>query len=140
MKIPTEVQVLEYTTLRSNYLKKGDFDVFLWSRSSGIDPDCALVWGTGGALNFCGFSSARVDALIAQGRSTTDPLKRVAVYEEIQSILAQQLPWVFLVQPKLLVAHKDNICNVKQACQQVTGLPWDNPLFNAPRWERKNRE
>jgi peptide/nickel transport system substrate-binding protein len=140
MKIPTEVQVLEYTTLRSNYLKKGDFDVFLWSRSSGVDPDCALVWGTGGALNFCGFSEPRIDALIEQGRSTTDPLKRVAVYEEIQSTLAEQLPWVFLVQPKLLVAHKDNIINVKQACQQVTGLPWDNPLFNASRWERKNRE
>jgi peptide/nickel transport system substrate-binding protein len=140
MKIPTEVQVLEYTTLRSNYLKKGDFDVFLWSRSSGIDPDCALVWGTGGALNFCGFSDPHIDALIEQGRSTVDPLKRVAVYEEIQSILADQLPWVFLVQPKLLVAHKANIFNVKQACQQVTGLPWDNPLFNAPRWERKNRE
>jgi peptide/nickel transport system substrate-binding protein len=140
MKIPTEVQVLEYTTLRSNYLKKGDFDVFLWSRSSGIDPDCALVWGTGGALNFCGLSDPKIDALIEQGRSTPDPLKRVAVYEEIQSTLAEQLPWVFLVQPKLLVAHKSNIYNVKQACQQVTGLPWDNPLFNAPRWERKNRE
>jgi peptide/nickel transport system substrate-binding protein len=140
MKIPTEVQVLEYTTLRSNYLKKGDFDVFLWSRSSGIDPDCALVWGTGGALNFCGFSDPRIDALIEQGRSTADPLRRVAVYEEIQANLAEQLPWVFLVQPKLLVAHKANIFNVKQACQQVTGLPWDNPLFNAPRWERKNRE
>ncbi|MDR3615576.1 MAG: ABC transporter substrate-binding protein [Candidatus Obscuribacterales bacterium] len=140
MKIPTEVQVLEYTTLRSNYLKKGDFDVFLWSRSSGIDPDCALVWGTGGALNFCGFSDPKIDALIEKGRSTTDPLERVAAYEEIQANLAQQLPWVFLVQPKLLVAHKDNISNVKQACQQVTGLPWDNPLFNAPRWERKNRE
>ena len=140
MKIMTEVQVLEYTTLRSNYLKKGDFDVFLWSRSSGIDPDCALVWGTGGALNFCGFSDPKIDALIEQGRSTTDELKRVAIYEQIQAALAEQLPWVFLVQPKLLVAHKDDIYNVKQACQQVTGLPWDNPLFNASRWERKNRE
>ncbi|MGL1590451.1 hypothetical protein ACSTHS_00020, partial [Vibrio parahaemolyticus] len=45
--IATEVQVLEYTTLRAKYLRTGDFDVFVWSRSSGTDPECSLVWGKG---------------------------------------------------------------------------------------------
>jgi peptide/nickel transport system substrate-binding protein len=138
--VPTEVQVLEYTTLRSKYLKSGDFDVFLWSRSAGTDPDCSLVWGTGGPLNFVNYSDPEVDRLIQEGRKTTNRQKRVALYGSIQQILAEQLPWVFLVQPKLLIAHKPDIDNVKQANQEATGLPWDNPLFNAPRWERRNRE
>jgi peptide/nickel transport system substrate-binding protein len=137
--VPTEVQVLEYTTLRSKYLKSSDFDVFLWSRSSGTDPDCSLVWGTGGPLNFVNYSDPTVDKLIQEGRKTTNRQKRIAIYGSIQQILAEQLPWVFLVQPKLLVAHKPDIDNVKQANQEKTGLPWDNPLFNAPRWERRNR-
>jgi peptide/nickel transport system substrate-binding protein len=138
--VPTEVQVLEYTTLRSKYLKSGDFDVFLWSRSAGTDPDCSLVWGTGGPLNFVNYSDPSVDRLIQEGRKTTNRQKRIALYGSIQQILAEQLPWVFLVQPKLLIAHKPDINNVRQANQEKTGLPWDNPLFNAPRWERRNRE
>ncbi len=140
IKIPTEVQVLEYTTLRSKYLKSGDFDVFLWSRSSGPDPECSLIWGTKGPLNFVSFSDPAVDDLIEQGRRATAKQARRRIYGKIQEILAEQLPWVFLVQPKLLVAHKTSIENIKQASQQVTGLPWDNPLFNAPRWERRNRQ
>lgn len=138
--VPTEVQVLEYTTLRSKYLKSSDFDVFLWSRSAGTDPDCSLVWGTGGPLNFVNYSDPTVDKLIQEGRKTTNRQKRIAIYGSIQQILAEQLPWVFLVQPKLLIAHKPDIDNVKQANQEETGLPWDNPLFNAPRWERRSRK
>ena len=138
--IPTEVQVFEYTTLRAKYLKTGDFDVFLWSRSAGTDPECSLVWGTKGPLNFINYSDKTVDALIQQGKDATERSQRARIYGDIQAILAEQLPWVFLVQPRLLVAHKPDINNIKQANQEKTGLPWDNPLFNAPRWERRNRE
>jgi peptide/nickel transport system substrate-binding protein len=138
--VPTEVQVLEYTTLRAKYLKTGDFDVFLWSRSAGTDPECSLVWGTKGPLNFINYSDKTVDALIQQGRDAMVRSQRARIYGDIQAILAEQLPWVFLVQPRLLIAHKPDINNIKQANQEKTGLPWDNPLFNAPRWERRNRE
>jgi hypothetical protein len=36
------------------------------------------------------------------------------------------------------VAHSVNIGNIKQANQGMTGLPWDNPLFNAASWKRVN--
>ncbi len=134
--IPCEVQVLEYSTLRSQYLQKGDYDVFVWSRSSGPDPECTLIWKTGGAMNFTGFSEPRVDQLIDLGKLAQSRSDRVPIYKEIQSILAKQLPWVFLAQPNLLIVHADNIANTKQAHQELTGLPWDNPLFNAASWER----
>ncbi|HEY9784321.1 MAG TPA: ABC transporter substrate-binding protein, partial [Candidatus Obscuribacterales bacterium] len=46
--ILAEVEVVEFSALRNRYLVKGDYDVVLWSRSSGTDPDCVLVWGSGG--------------------------------------------------------------------------------------------
>jgi peptide/nickel transport system substrate-binding protein len=137
--IATEVQVLEYTTLRAKYLKAGDFDVFVWSRSSGTDPECSLVWGKGGPLNFCTYSNPEVDRLIEEGRRKTDRKERERAYGQIQKILSEELPWVFLVQPKLLVAHKFDIENIRQGNQEATGLPWDNPLFNASRWRWRAR-
>lgn len=134
MHIACEVQIMEYATLRARYLRSGDFDVMLWSRSSGPDPECTLVWKTKGALNFSGFSDPAVDALIEAGRSAQTVSERMAIYGKIQSALAKQLPWVFLVQPNLLLVHRDNIENVQQGRQTRTGVPWDNPVFNASNW------
>jgi peptide/nickel transport system substrate-binding protein len=136
LNIPSEVQVVEYATLRQRYLQKGDFDAILWSRSYGPDPECSLVWGKAGPLNYSKFDNSRVEELIQMGISETDQAKRKPYYKEIQSILAKELPWVFLVQPELLVAHWSNIGNIKEAHQMMTGLPWDNPLFNAADWQR----
>jgi peptide/nickel transport system substrate-binding protein len=136
--VACEVQVLEYSTLRSRYLRTGDFDAVLWSRSSGPDPECTLVWKSGGALNFSGFSDPRVDRLLDHARTTTTRSARAAQYRAVQQILAEQLPWIFLVQPKLLLIHNQRVMSVSDDKQVVHGLPWDNPVFNAAHWKLKD--
>lgn len=136
LDVPSEVQVVEYSTLRQRYLQKGDFEAILWSRSSGPDPECYLVWSKDGAMNYSKFANTKIESLLAEGRLVTDKVARANVYKEIQGILAKELPWVFLIQPDLLVAHSVNVGNIKQANQNLTGLPWDNPLFNAASWKR----
>lgn len=137
--VPSEVQVVEYSTLRQRYLQKGDFEAILWSRSSGPDPECSLVWSKDGAMNYSKYANTKIESLLAEGRLVTDKTARANVYKEIQGILANELPWVFLIQPDLLVAHSVNVGNIKQANQNMTGLPWDNPLFNAASWKRVNQ-
>lgn len=139
LDVPSEVQIVEYATLRQRYLQKGDFEAILWSRSSGPDPECSLVWSKDGAMNYSKFSNDKIESLLAEGRLVTDKNSRANVYKEIQGILASELPWVFLIQPDLLVAHSVNVENIKQAGQDMTGLPWDNPLFNAASWKRVNQ-
>jgi ABC-type transport system substrate-binding protein len=60
--------------------------------------------------------------------------ERKKVYSQMQSILARRVPWVFVVQPRLMIAHQKWITNVSCGTQTSTGVPWDNPLFNAARW------
>jgi peptide/nickel transport system substrate-binding protein len=134
--IKNEVQIVEYTTLRKRFLQSGNFSTVIWSRSAGPDPECGIVWGSGGPLNFCRFKNATVDELLRAGRRTADRKQRAAIYQEMQKILAEQLPWIFLCQPELLLAHSPHCLNIKRGDQQRTGLPWDNPLFNACSWER----
>lgn len=139
LDVPSEVQIVEYATLRQRYLQKGDFEAILWSRSSGPEPECSLVWSQAGAMNYSKYSNPKIEALLQEGRLVSAKNERAKVYKEIQGTLANELPWVFLIQPDLLVAHSSNIVNIKQADQQVTGLPWDNPLFNAASWKRVNQ-
>lgn len=127
--------MLEFSTLKERYLKPGKFDVVIWSRSAGPDPECGIVWGSKGPLNYCRFKNAQIDALLEAGRRATKQDERQKAYGEMQLILATQLPWIFLVQPDLLIAHNKHCQNIKLSNQAQTGLPWDNPLFNAVQWE-----
>ncbi|CAN5254020.1 peptide-binding protein [soil metagenome] len=148
-----EVETMEYSTVRRSYLQKGRFDAVLWSRSFGPDPECSIVWSSKGPLNFCRLRSKVVDDLIASARLAGSKAERREPYRQLQSYLSSQLPWVFLAQPKLLIAYKGDIenidvKNVQQKVQQdavllqqkgqqySVGLPWDNPVFNAAEWRR----
>jgi peptide/nickel transport system substrate-binding protein len=135
--IKSEVEVIEYSTLRRMFLQKGRFDAVLWSRSCGPDPESTIVWSSKGPLNFCGLKSERVDALLQAGRLAESRADRKHCYGELQRVLAHELPWVFLVQPKLLVAHSGQIDGVQKGRQAELGLPWDNPTINAADWQRR---
>lgn len=135
--IMTETQIVDFSTLRQSYLNRGAFDAVLWSRSVGPDPECVLAWHSRGRLNFSRFRDRRLDDALEAGRVTTSRAARQKAYWLAQEILCREVPCVFLLHPDLLIAHDRRITNVEQPGQKESGLPWDNPLFNAARWAIK---
>jgi len=78
---------------------KGNFDLSLGTWGGGsIDPDLAakgqLV--SGGPQNLTGFSNERVDNLFRQAASELDPIKRKALYDELQRLVSDELPSLYL--------------------------------------------
>jgi peptide/nickel transport system substrate-binding protein len=47
-------------------------------------------------VNVSKLSSPELDALFAEGQTTTDPEARVPIYNEISQILLDESPWVWL--------------------------------------------
>ncbi len=133
--IKTEVHIAEYATLRQRYLKKGQFQTCLLSRSVGPDPECILNWGSGGSFNFCRFHDKQMDKLLDVGRRSMASSVRRHTYEEIQTILSREQPFVFILQPNLLIAHQADITAVSAGSNQP--LPWDNPVFRAKYWSKR---
>jgi len=66
------------------------------------DPDMhpALALRTGAAVNSGGFSDPKIDALIDGGRAETDPVKRAAIYRQMQEVLYDEAPWVYVANWK----------------------------------------
>ena len=56
------------------------------------DPDDPM-WRTGN--NWVGYSSAEVDSLLDEGRSTTDLAERARIYKRLQTVLAEDRPFIF---------------------------------------------
>jgi peptide/nickel transport system substrate-binding protein len=58
------------------------------------------------------YVNPKIDALINQGRSETDPTQRKAVYAEIQTILAHDLPYINLWFLDNVVVHTKRVHNL----------------------------
>lgn len=64
--------------------------------TAGMDYTLYRLFYTGVGANRTGFSNARVDELLRLGRGTTDPERQKAIYGEVQQIIWDEAPFVFL--------------------------------------------
>ena len=66
------------------------------------DPDMhpALALRTGAAVNSGGYSNPKVDALIDAGRTETDRDKRAVIYKQLQEVVYEDAPWVYVANWK----------------------------------------
>jgi len=53
----------------------------------------------GGFLNYAGYDNARVQEIFLELNSLADDSARAVLFEELQGILANDVPWLVLAQP-----------------------------------------
>lgn len=60
------------------------------------DPDQYFLWHSTQNTNFTHYKNPRIDALLENGRKTTDQNERKAIYQEFQQFLLEDSPAIFL--------------------------------------------
>lgn len=96
--ITLELEVLETGIYVDRWLA-ADFDIAVAQNSGKPDPHqlYARYWPSDGNLNkIAGYHSEKLDELMAAGNAETDPVKRVAVYDQLSEELSMQSPWVWM--------------------------------------------
>lgn len=96
--VTVEIETLELGVYVDRWLK-GDFDAAVALNGGNPDPDNMFYryWHSTGNLNgVANYSSPEIDALLDEARSTTDVATRQGLYLEIQKLLAEAAPWVWL--------------------------------------------
>lgn len=58
------------------------------------DPDASQTLASDGGNNFCSYNNPRVDELLAAGLVEMDKTARKAIYDEIQTIIADEVPFI----------------------------------------------
>ena len=78
-------------------MREGTMDaaLFNWTYGS-VEPDATVVLHSEGVNNFSQFRNERVDELLEMGRREMDPEKRRLIYNEIQEIVAEEVPFLFI--------------------------------------------
>ncbi len=93
---------------------KGNFQMYSLSRNGISDPDFYYVLFYSKNIppegqNRGYYVSPRVDQLLMEGRSTFDRAKRKPKYEEVQKILATDLPYISLYMQDNVAVMRNNI-------------------------------
>jgi peptide/nickel transport system substrate-binding protein len=77
----------------------GNYDMYVCGWIGLVDPDDFFYaqQKTGQIFNFTGYSNPDLDKLLDQGRQELDPNKRKAIYDQVQKILIDDLPYIYLM-------------------------------------------
>jgi peptide/nickel transport system substrate-binding protein len=91
---------------------KRDAPLFLFNWISYVnDPYYHAFWllKSDAGTNFSNFGTPRIDELIATGMYETDLAKREEMAKEFQAIWADETPWVYMAQPRVIFAMTDKV-------------------------------
>lgn len=106
------IESTEWNTILIRY-REGDYDSRLGWWVIKPDPDIYDYFHSKGALNSINYSNPEVDRLLEAGRAISDIDERARIYHELQVLLSEEVPSVFLYYPT----------EVRAVNKQVTGLP-----------------
>src|SRR3954447_16529135 len=131
--IDMQIQTSEFGTFMDD-VKNGRFQLFSLRRAGVADPDFYYTIFHSKSLAPNGqnrgyYVNPKVDQLIEQGRSTFDRAKRKAAYDEVQKILADELPYVSLY-------HRDNVAVMRSNIDGFVMYP-SGFLLSVPRMSIK---
>jgi peptide/nickel transport system substrate-binding protein len=98
--IDMELRIVEWAAFIREFIDKGRFEAALLAWTIPQDPDIHDIYASDnigpGKLNFNAYKNPELDVLLEQGRRTFDRAKRKAIYDRVQEILAEEVPYTLL--------------------------------------------
>lgn len=106
----------EWATYWPDIYLQSKFPITFMGYSARVDPDQTFYprYHSEGVHNATKYSNSRVDELLDQGRLTLDLEQRKAIYDEVQRILVDELPWLWLYLPDVTMGWTENVSGFRQ--------------------------
>lgn len=124
--IQVEIVTLELGAAKE-MVKAGDFDLFMtsWGTAPSGDPAyiMEMLVSTTGDANYGKFSCQDLDELLLEGKTTLEPQARAAIYNEIQRIISEESPLIFLY-------HRVDMLGMSEAVQGLEVHPAEMYLLH----------
>jgi peptide/nickel transport system substrate-binding protein len=98
--VEAKVQTLEWSLFIKEYIDKKNFDAVVMGWQLSLDPDIYDLWHSSKnhprEFNFLSYKNPQVDRLLEQGRTTFEPQRRKAIYQQVHALIAADEPMAFL--------------------------------------------
>jgi peptide/nickel transport system substrate-binding protein len=84
-----------------------------WSGRPDPDGNISTFVATGGSQNVAGYSNPKVDALLQRAKESQDPAQRKALYGQLQGLLDDDAPLVYLYRQRNLTGVTKKVSGVQ---------------------------
>jgi peptide/nickel transport system substrate-binding protein len=115
-EIGVDLQIDEVVSATDGMLD-GTFDaaLFNWVYGGGSgEPDARDTLGSTGANNFCHYKNDELDQLLKDGVLTLVDEERISIYNRVQEIVADEVPFLFFLHPMGYAFYANNIGGVPE--------------------------
>lgn len=128
--VKTAIKVYPWKEYKDVLFKGEEGDAFFygWIGDNGDADNFLSLLDSGqidSSLNSAKYKNPKVDELLKKGASTLDPKARVKIYQDLQKIVVDDAPWVFISHALDLYACKPAI---KGFYPHPTGVSWLNTV------------
>jgi peptide/nickel transport system substrate-binding protein len=117
--IDVKIHIVEWAAFLNTFIRKRDFEAIILGWGLGQDPDQYEIWHssqTGSEeLNHISYKNPKADELLEAGRRTFNQEKRKEIYGELQDVLAEDQPVIFLYVPDALPVVSARIHGIEPA-------------------------
>jgi peptide/nickel transport system substrate-binding protein len=128
--IKVDLRTVEWAAFIKEFVDKGRFDALILGWNILQDPDIYNVWHSSmaveGGLNFTRYINPELDELLTRGRHLVRQEERKPIYDKVQQILHDDVPYCFLYVPMALPIVQARIQNIKAAPAGIS--------YNSERW------
>lgn len=100
-KLGIKVKVKVVQEIPNNY------QILLYPIKLPTDPDQYTLWHSDQVNNIVHYKNVRIDKLLEDGRTFTDPEKRFSIYSDLQKYLIDDVPASFLYFPEKLIIERN---------------------------------
>lgn len=112
--VSVEVEVLDNGEFQQR-MNNREYDLLIFGQNLGYNLDAYPYWHSSqakvGGLNLSQFKNFVADSLLEKARYETDEEKRKSTLNNLQEIISQEVPAVFLYSPTYYFARSDKIQN-----------------------------
>jgi len=107
--IEVTVRPLDFAVLQQKMFEHS-FEAAFAGWGTGTDPDTSEnIWGTDHDRNYGFYSNKQVDELFAAGRKEFDKEKRIAIYQKIHTLIAEDQPYTWLFYQNAYYAFRKDL-------------------------------
>ena len=141
--ITVNVVPLEFRALVDRVFQTFDYDACLFAFAGGdADPNSEMnIWLSRGGSHIWRLGQtaphtpweAEIDGLMEKQLVTLDYAQRRRLFDRVQALVAENLPFVFVAAPNILVGARGDLGNFRPAVLDTSGLWNADHLFLRPR-------
>lgn len=108
-----ELKTIDASRIQREVIRPRDYEVLLFGQILGADGDLYSFWHSSQqrdpGFNLALFFNQKIDQVLASAHGAAGLDQRIKDYQEFQTIMAEELPAVFILQQRFTVAHDEGL-------------------------------